>query len=75
MQQYCRVVLKQLRSRKAQKALRQNVGPDSSSRGRRTYWQKGIKRIRIFSNIPKGSVYERKRQRLSQSQGLEAQAH
>ncbi|KAL4284741.1 hypothetical protein GQ457_16G018120 [Hibiscus cannabinus] len=36
MQQYCEVALKQLRSQKAQKASRQNVGPDFSSHGRRT---------------------------------------
>ncbi|KAL4302852.1 hypothetical protein GQ457_10G009640 [Hibiscus cannabinus] len=34
MQQYCEVALKQLRSQKAQKASRQNVGPDFSSHGR-----------------------------------------
>ncbi|KAL4376232.1 hypothetical protein GQ457_02G032710 [Hibiscus cannabinus] len=44
VQQYCGVVLKQLKSRKAQKALRQN---------------EGINRTRIFFNIPKGSVYQR----------------
>ncbi|KAL4376719.1 hypothetical protein GQ457_02G021170 [Hibiscus cannabinus] len=36
MQQYCEVALKQLRSRKAQKASRHNLGPDIFNHGRRT---------------------------------------
>ncbi|KAL4334243.1 hypothetical protein GQ457_07G006160 [Hibiscus cannabinus] len=36
MQQYCEVALKQLRSRKAQKASKHNLGPDIFSHGRRT---------------------------------------
>ncbi|KAL4334301.1 hypothetical protein GQ457_07G004830 [Hibiscus cannabinus] len=43
MQQYCEVALKQLRSQ----------------RPRIDFSREGIKRIRIFSNIPKGRVYQR----------------
>ncbi|KAL4271695.1 hypothetical protein GQ457_13G028800 [Hibiscus cannabinus] len=55
MQQYCEVALKQLRSRKAQKASRQNVGPGFSSRGRRTrvYQRERRNKVKVKDLKPK----------------------
>ncbi|KAL4283097.1 hypothetical protein GQ457_16G021230 [Hibiscus cannabinus] len=59
MQQYCRVVLKQLRSqrpRKHQGRVSAKIFP-ATAEGRIS--REGINRIRIFSYIPKGSMYQR----------------